>query len=127
MQSGARPTVHTRTSAAALTRAWLEALGLPRATLADLRALPVDRLVEAGARAAAAVAKVAPRSTGFMLPSWYWQPLAGVPGLPDQPFDRAASAVSTYMPAIGGERCSTRSFGAQSSPLNTPTWPVSIR
>jgi len=101
VQSGARPRVHSRETGAALTQAWLKALDAPGADLASLRAMPFERLIAAGRDAARAVAASSP-PPNFSPPPWFWQPVAGVPSLPDQPFDPKAPSYSAKVPLIVG-------------------------
>ncbi|USI79441.1 MULTISPECIES: carboxylesterase family protein [unclassified Sphingopyxis] len=102
IQSGARPFVHDRVSAAALTKAWLDALGAPEANVSELRAMPVSRLLEAAGKASAGVQRSAGRPADFHPPAWYWQPLAGVPSLPDHPFGEKAPVSSRSVPLMIG-------------------------
>lgn len=103
IQSGARARVHTRETGAALTAALLKMLGMPKADIAALRGLPVDRLIAAGrdaARAVAAAASAPPPD--YSPPPWFWQPVAGVSSLPEQPFDPGAPNCSAGVPIIVG-------------------------
>lgn len=102
IQSGARPSVHSRESAARLTREWLKALDAEHADLAALRAIPVDRLIAASGEAAKAVAAKAAPTADYAAPAWHWQPVAGVTSLPDQPFGTRAPTCSAHIPLLVG-------------------------
>ena len=102
IMSGARPRVHSRETAAALTQAWLKALDMPKADLAALRSKPFERLIAGGRDAARAVAASSKPPPDYHPPSWFWQPVAGVPSLPHQPFGDNAPQISANIPLIVG-------------------------
>ncbi|WP_430446747.1 carboxylesterase/lipase family protein [Sphingorhabdus contaminans] len=102
IMSGARPRVHSRETGAALTAALLKTLDMPNADIAALRALPIDRLIAAGRDAGRAVASVSAPPPAYSPPPWFWQPVAGVPSLPEQPFDPKAPRFSANVPLIVG-------------------------
>ena len=103
IQSGARPFVHERASGRALADAWIEALDIGKTPdLAALRALPVSRLLDAAGKASAQIQRIAARPRDLHPPAWYWQPVAGVPSLPDQPFGTVPSEISRDIPLLVG-------------------------
>jgi para-nitrobenzyl esterase len=123
IQSGARARVHTRETAAALTAAFLKALEMPKADIAALRALPVDRLIAAGRDAARAVASTSGPPADYSPPPWFWQPIAGVSSLPDQPFGDRAPIHSAAVPLMVGNTLHEFPRSVDAPQLEAMSWP----
>jgi para-nitrobenzyl esterase len=126
IQSGARARVHSRETGAALTAALLKALELPNADIAALRSLPVERLIAAGRDAARAVASTSPPPPDFSPPPWFWQPVAGVSSLPDQPFDLKAPRFSASVPLIVGNTLHEFPRSVDAPQLEAMSWTEAI-
>lgn len=123
IQSGARAKVHSRETGAALTAAFLKALEMPNADLAALRALPVERLIAAGRDSARAVASASSPPPDYSPPPWFWQPVAGVSSLPDQPFGEDAPKCSAGVPLIVGNTLHEFPRSVDAPQLESMSWP----
>lgn len=126
IQSGARARVHTRETGAALTAALLNALELPKADIAALRGLSVERLIAAGRDAARAVASTSAHPPDFSPPPWFWQPVAGVSSLPDQPFDLKAPRFSAGVPLIVGNTLHEFPRSVDAPQLEAMSWAEAV-
>jgi len=99
VQSGAAVRLRTRDRAAKLTEAVLQDLGLTRASLADLHAVPMRRLLAAIEPAQRAIGP----SPWPLLDRYPFGPVVDGTLLPRQPFDPDATPVSADIPLIIGD------------------------
>ena len=99
VQSGAAVRLRTRDRAAKLTEAVLRDLGLSRASLAELHAVPMQRLLAAIGPAQQAIGP----SPWPLLDRYPFGPVVDGTLLPRQPFDPDATPVSADIPLIIGD------------------------
>jgi para-nitrobenzyl esterase len=99
VQSGAAVRLRTRDRAAKLTEAVLQDLGLTRASLAELHAVPMRRLLAAIEPAQRAIGP----SPWPLLDRYPFGPVVDGTLLPRQPFDPDATPVSADIPLIIGD------------------------
>jgi para-nitrobenzyl esterase len=99
VQSGAAVRLRTRDRAAKLTEAVLAELGLSRASLAELHAVPMQRLLAAIGPAQQAIGS----SPWPLLDRYPFGPVVDGTLLPRQPFDPDATPVSSDIPLIIGD------------------------
>ncbi len=99
VQSGAAVRLRTRDRAAKLTEAVLADLGLTRASLAELHAVPMRRLLAAIGPAQQAIGP----SPWPLLDRYPFGPVVDGTLLPRQPFDPDATPVSADIPLIIGD------------------------
>jgi para-nitrobenzyl esterase len=99
VQSGAAVRLRTRDRAAKLTEAVLRDLGLSRASLAELHAVPIQRLLAAIGPAQQAIGP----SPWPLLDRYPFGPVVDGTLLPRQPFDPDATPVSADIPLIIGD------------------------
>jgi para-nitrobenzyl esterase len=99
VQSGAAVRLRTRDRAAKLTEAVLQDLRLTRASLAELHAVPMQRLLAAIPPALAAIGP----SPWPLLDRYPFGPVVDGTLLPRQPFDPDATPVSADIPLIIGD------------------------
>ncbi|HVC61209.1 MAG TPA: carboxylesterase/lipase family protein [Acetobacteraceae bacterium] len=99
VQSGASVRLRTRDRAAKLTEAVMHELGLTRAALADLHAMPMRRLLAAIGPAQQAIGP----SPWPLLDRYPFGPVVDGTLLPRQPFDPDATPVSADIPLVIGD------------------------
>ena len=99
IQSGAAVRFRTRERAAAVTQAVLRELGLRAEQIEELQALPMERLLAAVKPAEKAIGP----SPTPLFDRYPFGPVVDGVVLPNQPFDPAATGISTDIPLIIGD------------------------
>ncbi|MEM9314114.1 MAG: carboxylesterase family protein [Pseudomonadota bacterium] len=104
IQSGARIRVHDETTSAALGDALVSSLKLKKDAdpLAALQSLSLEAFFEAAQAASAQIQAAGEKPKRWQSPPWWYEPTAGLPSLPVQPFDPQAPQVSAQVPVICG-------------------------
>ena len=106
IQSGARLAIHSPPASDALGSAVLEQLGIAKDASAGerLRSMPLEEYLKGAGAASQAVATTrrAAGASDWAPPAHWFEPTAGMTGIPFQPFSPQAVALSTHIPLICG-------------------------